>query len=107
MNWLSDKFLHIGDRWTIEIERYTGTSPMNQRFLSTTGNQDWAIASGLSIACLDLAQNADYPPSLRQSHAPNRLESRLTHCRGEIFSLAHIFCLSQTRTKPIETGSTA
>lgn len=33
----------IGDHWAIESGRYPGIGLMNQWFLSTTGNKEWAI----------------------------------------------------------------
>jgi hypothetical protein len=63
-------------------------------------------AAAHAIADLDLAQDASYPRSLRESHAPTRLKSRPTHCRRNRFSLARIFPLSQsTGHLPVETGT--
>jgi hypothetical protein len=44
MKMLSDNMSDIGDSWAIKSGRYVGTSPMNQRVLSTKGDEDWSIA---------------------------------------------------------------
>jgi hypothetical protein len=43
MKMLSDNVRHIGNSWAIESGRYAGIGLMNQRLLSTTGNEGWAI----------------------------------------------------------------
>ena len=44
MKRLSDNARDIGDSWAIGRGRYLGAGPMNQRFLSTTGDGERSIA---------------------------------------------------------------
>jgi len=44
MKMLSDNLSPIIDRSAIAAGRYVGTGPMNQPFLSTTGDGEWSIA---------------------------------------------------------------
>ena len=63
MNRLSDNLHPIDDRRAIDVGRYVGTAPMNQRLLSTTGQLTWAIEGDQSTAC---AQTNPYKASINR-----------------------------------------